>query len=106
MRVNKSWVQNLPRYESKCSEQNTKVVQFYPWKVAIPYFSGENDWIETNNFCCLVLCSKQLYKWKSLGAGSNSSNIAVSILNAQWQLFDSNYSNCKPVETTWRLMTC
>ena len=49
--INKSWVQNFPRYESKCSDQNTKVVQLCPWKVAIPYFLGANDWIETNNFC-------------------------------------------------------
>ena len=46
LRINKSWVQNFPSYESKCSDQNTKVVQFYPWTVAIPYFSGASDWIE------------------------------------------------------------
>ena len=46
LRINKSWVQNFPSYESKCSDQNTKVVQFYPWTVAIPYFPGANDWIE------------------------------------------------------------
>ena len=45
-RVNKSWVQNFPRYESKHSDQKTKLVRFYPWKVAIPYFSGANDRIE------------------------------------------------------------
>ena len=44
--INKSWVQNFPRYDSKCSDQNTKVVQFYPWKMAIPYFSGANDRIK------------------------------------------------------------
>ena len=58
LRINKSWLQNFPRYESKFSNQNTKVVCFYPWKVAIPYFSGAID-----NFCCLVLYSKRLYKW-------------------------------------------
>ena len=90
----------------KCSDQNTKVVQFYPWTVTIPHFSGANDWIEIDNFCCLVSCSKRLYKWKSwsLGAGSNSSSIVVSIINAQWQLFDSDYRNCKPVEKTRRSM--
>ena len=46
LRINKSWVQNFPSYESKCNDQNTKVVQFYPWTVAIPYFSGASDWIE------------------------------------------------------------
>ena len=30
LRINKSWVQNFPRYESKCSDQNTKAVQLYP----------------------------------------------------------------------------
>ena len=45
-RVNKSWVQNFPRYESKYGDQKTKLVRFYPWKVAIPYFSGANDRIE------------------------------------------------------------
>ena len=44
--INKSWVQNFPRYDSKCSDQNTKVVKFYPWKMAIPYFSGANDRIK------------------------------------------------------------
>ena len=37
LRINKSWVHNFPRYESKCSDQNINVVRFYPWKVAIPY---------------------------------------------------------------------
>ena len=83
LRINKNCVQNFPRYESKCSDQNTKVVRFYPWNVAIPYFSRANDRIKIDNFCCLVSCSKQLCKWKSLGAGSNSSNIAVSIINAR-----------------------
>ena len=46
LRINKSWVQNFPRYDSKCSDQNTKVIQFYPWKMAIPYFSGANDRIK------------------------------------------------------------
>ena len=85
LRINKSWVQNFPRYESKCSDQKPKVVRFYLWKVAIPCFSGANERIEIDNFCCLVSCSKRLYKWKSLGAGSSSSNIVVSIINAQWQ---------------------
>ena len=91
----------------KCSNQNTKVVRFYPWTVTIPYFSGTNDWIKIDNFSCLVSCSKRLYKWKSwlLGAGSNSSSIVVSIINAQWQLFDSDYRNCKPVEKTRQSMT-
>ena len=90
-RINKSWVLNFPRCESKWSNQNTKVVQFYPWKVAIPNFSGTNDRIEINNFSCLVSCSKRLYKWKSLGAGSNSSNINVSIIKAQWQWHINQY---------------
>ena len=30
----------------KCSDQNNKVVRFYPSKVTIPYFSGANDRIE------------------------------------------------------------
>ena len=89
----------------KCSDQNTKVVRFYPWTVTIPYFSGANDRIEIDNFCCLVLCSKRLYKRKSLGAGSNSSSIVVSIINAQWQLFDSDFRYGKPVEKTWQSMT-
>ena len=91
----------------KCNDQNTKVVRFYPWKVAIPYFSGANDRIEIDNFCCLVSCSKQLYKWKSLGADSNISNIVVSKINAQWLLFDSDYRKCKQVEKKlgdqWRI---
>ena len=33
LRTNKSSVQNFPRYKSKCSDQNTKAVRFYPWKV-------------------------------------------------------------------------
>ena len=82
----------------KCNDQNTKVVRFYPWKVAIPYFSGANDRIEIDNFCCLVSCSKQLYKWKSLGADSNISNIVLLKINAQWLLFDSDYRKCKQVE--------
>ena len=90
LRINKSWLYNFPRYESKYSDQNTKVVWFYPWKVAIPYFSGENFRIEIDNFCCLVSCSKRLYKWKPLGAGSNSSNIVASIINAHLQLFHSD----------------
>ena len=94
LRINKSWLQNFPRYESKYSDQNSKVVRFYPWKVVIPYFSGANDRIEIDNFCCLVSCSKRLQKWKLYGACSNSSNIVVSIINYQWQLFD----NCKPVK--------
>ena len=105
LRINKSWVPIFLMYESKCSDQNSKVVRFYSWKVAIPYFSGPNNRIEIDNFCCLVSCSKQLYKWKSFGAGSSSSNIAVLIINAQWQLFDTDCSNCKPVEKTWRSMT-
>ena len=64
LKVNKSWMQNFPRYESKCSDQKTKVVQYYPWKVAIPCFSGANDRIEIDNFCRLVSCSERLYKWK------------------------------------------
>ena len=57
LRINKIWVQNFPRYESKCSDdQNTKVVRFYPWEVTIPYFSGASDGIEIDNFCCLVSC--------------------------------------------------
>ena len=83
LRINKTWVQKFPRYESKCSDQNTKIVRFYPWKVANPFFSGANDRIKIDNFCCLVSCSKRLYNWKSLGAGSNSSNIVVSIINSQ-----------------------
>ena len=90
LRINKSWLYNFPRYESKYSDQNTKVVWFYPWKVAIPYFSGENFRIEIDNFCCLVSCSKRLYKWKPLGAGSNSSNIVASIINAHLQLLHSD----------------
>ena len=46
LRINKSWVQSFPRHDSKCSDQNTKVVRFYPWKVAIPYFSGANSRIK------------------------------------------------------------
>ena len=72
LRINKSWVQNFPRHET------------------ISYCSRVNNRIEINNFCCLVSCSKRLYKWKSLGAGSNSSTIVISIINAQWQLFDSD----------------
>ena len=49
----------------KGSDQNPKVVRFYPWKVTIPYFSGANDQIEIDKFCCPVSCSKRLYKWKS-----------------------------------------
>ena len=45
----------------KYIDQNTKVVRFYPWKVTIPYFSGTNDRIEIDNFCCLVSFSKRLY---------------------------------------------
>ena len=82
----------------KCNDQNTKVVRFYPRKKAIPYFSGANDRIEIDDFCCLVSCSKQLYKWKSLGADSNISNIVASKINAQWLLFDSDYRKCKQVE--------
>ena len=89
----------------KCSDQNTKVGQFCPWKVAIPYFSGANDQIEIDNFCCLVSRFKRLYKWKSFGAASNSSNIVVTIISTQRQLFDSDYSNCKPVEKTRQSMT-
>ena len=88
LRINKSCLQNFPRYESKCSDQNTNVVRFHPWNVAIPYFSRANDRIEIDNFYCLVSSSKRLYKWKSLGAGSNGSNIAVSIINTKWQLFN------------------
>ena len=33
LRTNKSSVQNFPRYKSKCSDQNTKAVRFYPCKV-------------------------------------------------------------------------
>ena len=107
LRINKSWVQNLSMSQ-KCNDQNTKVVRFYPWAVTIPYFSGANDRIEVDTFCCLVPCSKRVYKWKSwsLGAGSNSLSIVVSIINAQWQLFDSGYRNCKPVEKLsnhWRI---
>ena len=29
----------FPRCESKSNDQSTKVVPFYPWKLAIPYFS-------------------------------------------------------------------
>ena len=86
----------------KCSDQNTKVVRFYPWTVTIPYFSGANDLIEIDNFCCLVSFSKRLYKWNK---HTNSSNIILSIINAQWQLFDSDYRNCKPVEKTRQSMT-
>ena len=32
-------MKNFPRCESKCNDQNAKVVRFYPWKGAIPYFS-------------------------------------------------------------------
>ena len=48
--INKSWVQNFTGYESKCSNQNTTVVRFYPWQVAIPYLRGANDQIEIDNF--------------------------------------------------------
>ena len=75
LRISKSWVQNFTRYELNCSDQNIKVVRFYPWKVVIPYFSGANDRIEIDNFCCLVLCSKRLYEWKLFGAGSKYSCI-------------------------------
>ena len=105
LRINKSWMQNFPRYEPKCSDQNSKVVQFYPWKVAILYFSGANDRIEIDKLCCLVLCSKQLYKWKSFGAGWNSSTIVVSIINTQWQLFDSDAviaNQWKQLDDKWR----
>ena len=100
LRINKSQLQNFSRYESKCSGQNTKVVRFYPEKVAIPFFSGANDRIEIDNFCCLLARPKRLYKQKSLGPGSNSSNAVISIINAQQQFFGSDYSNCKPVEET------
>ena len=73
-RINKSWVHNFPRYESNSSDQNINVVRFFPWKVTIPCFSGANDFI--------VSCSKWLYKWKSLGACSDSLNINVSLINA------------------------
>ena len=82
LRINQSWVHNFPRYESNSSDQNINVVRFYPWKVTIPCFSGANDFIEIDNFCCLVSCSKRLYKWKSLGACSDSSDINVSLINA------------------------
>ena len=35
---NKSGVQNFPGCESKSNEQNTQVVRFCPWKLAIPTF--------------------------------------------------------------------
>ena len=63
LRINRSWVQNFPKYKSKCSDQNTKVVRFYPWKM-YPWnsliLSKANDRIEIDNSCCLVLCSKRL----------------------------------------------
>ena len=107
LRINKSWVQISHGMSQKCSDQNTKIARFYPWTVTTSYFSGTNDRIETENFCCLVSCSKRLHKWKSwsLGAGSNSSSIVASIIKAQWQLFDSDYRNCKPVEKTRPSMT-
>ena len=46
LRINKSWVQNFPRCRSKYNDQDTKIVRFYPWKVAIPYFSDTNDGVE------------------------------------------------------------
>ena len=47
LRINKSWVQNFPRCGSKSNDQDTKIVsRFYPWKVAIPYFSDTNDRVE------------------------------------------------------------
>ena len=66
----------------KCSDQNTKVVRFYLCAVTIPYLSEANDRIEIDNFCCLMSCSKRLYKWKSwsLGDGSNSSSIVLPII--------------------------
>ena len=42
-------------------------------------------------------CSKRLHKWKSWEASSNSSNKVCISGNAQWQLFDSDYNNCKPM---------
>ena len=107
LRINKVGCRISQGMSQKYSNQNTKVVRFYPWTVTISYFSEANDRIKIDNFCCLVSCSKRLYKWKSwsLGAGSNSSSIVVSIINAQWQLFDSDYRNCKPVEKTRQSMT-
>ena len=39
-------MQNFPRCGSKSNDQDTKIVRFYPWKVAIPYFSDTNDRVE------------------------------------------------------------
>ena len=49
--INKSWMQNFPRYESKSNDQNTKIVRFYPWKVAISYFSDVKDRVEIVSWC-------------------------------------------------------
>ena len=96
--IKKSWMQNFPRYESKSNDQNTKIVRFYFSYFLL--FRCERS--SRNSF--LVSCSKRLCKWRSWEAGSNSSNKVVSIINAQWQLFDNDYNNCKPVEKTQRSM--
>ena len=44
-------MQNFPRYESKSNDQNTKIVRFYPWKVAISYFSYVKDRVEIVSWC-------------------------------------------------------
>ena len=42
-KIAKSWVQNFRWCESRSSDQNTAVIQFFLWKVAIPYFWEPND---------------------------------------------------------------
>ena len=96
--IKKSWMQNFPRYESKSNDQNTKIVRFYFSYFLL--FRCERS--SRNSF--LVSCSKRLCKWRSWEAGSNSLNKVVSIINAQRQLFDNDYNNCKPVEKTQRSM--
>ena len=49
--INKSWIQTFPRYESKSNDQNSKIVRFYPWKVAISYFSDAKDRLEIVSWC-------------------------------------------------------
>ena len=43
LRIDKSLLQNFSKCYSKYSDQNTEVVKFFPWKVAMPNFSDAND---------------------------------------------------------------
>ena len=93
-------MQKFPRCESKSNDQINKVVRFYPWELAIPYFSeGEivascralNGSITGNHEELVQAVQIKLYQQLTLSG--NCSRVTTIIANRWKKLDDQCRSN-------------